>query len=239
MAIVRCQDMTILYILAFLLLSYFLGSIPSGLVIGKIFKGVDIREHGSKNMGATNAIRVLGFCYGIFAFLFDALKGGLVMFVLVVFKLEDFYLLTIGKTTLDTLILYGFAAVVGHVFPIYIGFKGGKAVATSAGVVLAIEPFAGIVTLLIFLLMVKKTRYVSLSSTTAALSVIVMFTIRIIIKILEIPLSLKMGYFYVREADSVWTFVLELFTINVMALLIFIRHRLNYKRLREGTELQV
>ncbi|MFP4187505.1 MAG: glycerol-3-phosphate 1-O-acyltransferase PlsY [Acholeplasmataceae bacterium] len=231
--------MTVLYILAFLLLSYFLGSIPSGLVIGKLCKGIDIREHGSKNTGATNTIRVLGFRYGIFAFLFDAFKGGLVMLILVTFELEDFYLLTVGDTTLDTLVLYGLAAVVGHVFPIYIGFKGGKAVATSAGVVIALEPFAGFVTLAIFLFMVKKTRYVSLASTVAALSVMIMFTLRIIIAAFGLFRSGEMGFFFVREADSAWTFVLELLTINLMALLIFIRHRMNYKRLRDGTEFQV
>jgi glycerol-3-phosphate acyltransferase PlsY len=123
--------MTYFYIFLLMLLSYFLGSIPSGLIIGKVFKNVDIRQYGSKNTGATNAIRVLGFKYGIWAFVFDSLKGALV--ILLVFIINDPSLYLVSDYEINISSLYGAAAVLGHVFPIYINFKGGKAVATSAG----------------------------------------------------------------------------------------------------------
>jgi len=117
--------MTYLYIFLLMLLSYFLGSIPSGLIIGKVFKNVDIRQYGSKNTGATNAIRVLGFKYGIWAFVFDSLKGALV--ILLVFIINDPSLYLVSDYEINISSLYGAAAVLGHVFPIYINFKGGKA----------------------------------------------------------------------------------------------------------------
>jgi acyl phosphate:glycerol-3-phosphate acyltransferase len=208
-------------ILFFIVMSYIFGSIPSGLIIGKVLKGVDIREYGSKNTGATNAVRVLGFKYGIWAFVLDALKGAIVMIYLYFAQLESFYIINGFNIT----ILYGLAAVIGHVFPIYIGFKGGKAVATSAGVIIAIEPIITMISILVFLGMFKKTRIVSLSSTTAAITVIFMFLIRI-----PIRLSTEM------IEHSMKTLLLDMFIILVMGILIFIRHRSNYKRLREGTE---
>jgi len=123
--------MTYVYIGLLMILSYFLGSIPSGLIIGKVFKNIDIREHGSKNTGATNAIRVLGFKTGIFAFIFDVMKGALV--IALVFFLKDKSLYIVSEYNINISSIYGMAAVIGHVFPIYINFKGGKAVATSAG----------------------------------------------------------------------------------------------------------
>jgi acyl phosphate:glycerol-3-phosphate acyltransferase len=208
-------------ILFFIVMSYIFGSIPSGLIIGKVLKGVDIREYGSKNTGATNAVRVLGFKYGIWAFVLDALKGAIVMIYLYFAQLESFYIINGFNIT----ILYGLAAVIGHVFPIYIGFKGGKAVATSAGVIIAIEPIITMISILVFLGMFKKTRIVSLSSTTAAITVIFMFLIRI-------PIRLSTE----KIEHSMKTLLLDMFIILVMGILIFIRHRSNYKRLREGTE---
>ncbi len=218
-------------IIFFMILSYFLGSIPSGLLIGKIFKNIDIRQYGSKNMGATNAIRVLGFRYGVFAFVFDALKGALVMIILAIFQLTDFYLLSVNGIILDITILYGMAAVLGHVFPIYINFKGGKAVATSAGMVIAIEPFVALIAITLFFAMFKKTRYVSLSSTTAATIAVAMFVIRVPILVLT-PLRVV----FTKPGASLNTYLLEMVVVIALAILILIRHRKNYQRLREGTE---
>lgn len=211
--------MTYVYIGLLMILSYFLGSIPSGLIIGKVFKNVDIREHGSKNTGATNAIRVLGFKYGIFAFVFDVLKGAFVIALAYFFLDQSLYI--VSDYNINIFSIYGMAAVLGHVFPIYINFKGGKAVATSAGMILAIEPWVALGVLVIFLIMFLTTRYVSLSSTIAASGVVLYFLVRILF---EHPL-------YNQP-----TRIMDFSVVCVLATIIFIRHKANYKRLREGTE---
>ena len=211
--------MTYLYIFLLMLLSYFLGSIPSGLIIGKVFKNVDIRQYGSKNTGATNAIRVLGFKYGIWAFVFDSLKGALV--ILLVFIINDPSLYLVSDYEINISSLYGAAAVLGHVFPIYINFKGGKAVATSAGMIFAIEPWVAVGVIVFFLIMFLITRYVSLSSTTAASAVLVYFIIRVFIE---------------HELFNLSTRIMDLVVVSLLATLIFIRHKANYKRLKLGTE---
>lgn len=211
--------MTYLYIFLLILLSYFLGSIPSGLIIGKVFKKVDIRQYGSKNTGATNAIRVLGFKYGIWAFVFDFLKGALV--ILLVFIIKDPSLYLVSDYEINISSLYGAAAVLGHVFPIYINFKGGKAVATSAGMIFAIEPWVAVGVIVFFLIMFLITRYVSLSSMTAASAVLVYFIIRVFIE---------------HELFNLPTRIMDLVVVSLLATLIFIRHKANYKRLKLGTE---
>ncbi len=211
--------MTYVYIGLLMILSYFLGSIPSGLIIGKVFKNVDIREHGSKNTGATNAIRVLGFKYGIFAFIFDVLKGAFVIGLAYFFLDQSLYI--VSQYNINISSIYGMAAVLGHVFPIYINFKGGKAVATSAGMILAIEPWVALGVLVVFLIMFFSTRYVSLSSTTAASGVLVYFLIRILF---EHPLY------------NLSTRIMDFVVICILATIIFIRHKANYRRLKEGTE---
>ena len=213
--------MTCLYIGLLMILSYFLGSIPSGLIIGKVFKNIDIREHGSKNTGATNAIRVLGFKTGIFAFIFDVMKGALV--IALVFFLKDKSLYIVSEYNINISSIYGMAAVIGHVFPIYINFKGGKAVATSAGMILAIEPWVALAVLAVFLIMFFTTRYVSLSSTVAASGVVLYFLIRIFFEHPKIDYNLS-------------TRIMDFVVICVLATIIFVRHKQNYKRLREGTE---
>ena len=185
----------------------------------KFFKNVDIREHGSKNTGATNAIRVLGFKYGIFAFVFDVLKGAFVIALAYFFLDQSLYI--VSDYNINIFSIYGMSAVLGHVFPIYINFKGGKAVATSAGMILAIEPWVALGVLVIFLIMFLTTRYVSLSSTIAASGVVLYFLVRILF---EHPL-------YNQP-----TRIMDFSVVCVLATIIFIRHKANYKRLREGTE---
>lgn len=216
--------MTFVWISLLMVLSYFLGSIPSGLVIGKVFKNVDIREHGSKNTGATNAVRVLGFRYGVFAFIFDALKGALV--ILIVFFLGDPSLYLVTDLEINISSLYGAIAVLGHVYPIYINFKGGKAVATSAGMIFAIEPYLAISVILLFFIIFFITRYVSLSSTIAAATSIVYFVFRVFFEFLVSHV----------ENFNLYTRIMDLVIVVCLGTLIFIRHKANYRRLREGTE---
>lgn len=211
--------MTYFYIFLLMVLSYFLGSIPSGLIIGKVFKKIDIRQFGSKNTGATNAVRVLGFRYGIFAFIFDLLKGALV--ILLVFLINEPSLYLVSKYEINIASIYGASAVLGHVFPIYINFKGGKAVATSAGMIFAIEPWVAVGVIVLFLIIFMITRYVSLSSTIAASSVLLYFVIRVFLE---------------HELFNLATRIMDLVIISMLASLIFIRHKANYKRLKMGTE---
>jgi acyl phosphate:glycerol-3-phosphate acyltransferase len=203
-----------------MLLSYFLGSIPSGLVIGKVFKNIDIREHGSKNTGATNAVRVLGFKYGIFAFIFDMLKGAMVIIILAFINNPDLYI--IGVSEINILSLYGAAAVLGHVYPIYINFKGGKAVATTAGMVYAIDWRLATIIAIIFFSIYFATRYVSLSSMIAAGSGVLWFMIR----------------FFFFDNPNHETRLLEMVVIILLAILIFARHKANRMRLKYGTEVR-
>ena len=130
-------------------LAYLLGSIPTSFWLGKLVKGIDIREHGSKNPGATNALRVLGKPLGFTTLLVDILKGTAA--VLVAMKL-------LGITLDWQLLLVGLAAVSGHIFTLFLRFKGGKGVATTFGIFLALAPWATIYTLGIFIIVVTLSR---------------------------------------------------------------------------------
>lgn len=144
-------------LIIFLIIAYFMGSIPTGVVIGKKFKGIDIREHGSKNTGATNAYRVLGLQYGIIVLLADALKGYLPVFLASLAGLVGWQLILVGLVT-----------IVGHTLSIFLKFKGGKGVATSLGVFIYLVPNIVLILLVVFLLIAFSTKYVSLASVSAA-----------------------------------------------------------------------
>ncbi|WP_163328231.1 glycerol-3-phosphate 1-O-acyltransferase PlsY [Desulfurobacterium thermolithotrophum] len=144
-------------------LAFLFGSIPFGYVIGKL-KGVDVRQHGSGNIGATNVSRVLGKKYGAFVLFLDALKGFLPVFIL---KLLGY--------PLEYQVLAGFFAILGHCFSPFLKFKGGKGVATGLGVFLVISPKVTFIVLGIFFSVFFLTRYVSLSSIIAALSYPIIF----------------------------------------------------------------
>lgn len=148
-----------------LITAYLLGSIPSAVWFGKWFNGIDVREHGSGNAGATNTIRVLGYKAGIPVLLFDVFKGFLAV------KLVGWlHLPGISGTSLVYVeIGAAIAAVTGHVFPLFAGFRGGKGVGTLAGVGIALYPLALLMVLGIFIVVLAIFRYVSLASVTAAL----------------------------------------------------------------------
>ena len=152
----------------FLIVSYLLGSIPNALIIGKLVKGIDIREHGSKNMGATNAFRVLGFKYGLLVFILDALKGGIILFIMK----HNFFNFDLGSYVIHPL-SYGACAFLGHLFPIFAKFKGGKGMATASGIVLFYNPISFAAGLITFIITIIISRFVSLSSCVTALAVLV------------------------------------------------------------------
>ncbi len=194
--------MTPLAILA-IAAAYLLGAVPFGLLIGRL-KGLDIRQHGSGNIGATNAVRVLGKPLGITTFVLDALKGFVPAFV--------FPLLVPGGAETSALsILCGVAAILGHTFPLYLRFKGGKGVATSVGVLFGIAPAAGVVAMVTWIVVLLLSRYVSLASIVGS----------------------------VAAAGSAWYFypgTLQAPVLSILGLLVVLRHRTNIVRLWKGTE---
>jgi acyl phosphate:glycerol-3-phosphate acyltransferase len=147
-----------------LLFAYLLGSIPSAVWIGKMFYNTDVREHGSGNAGATNAFRVLGKKAGLPVLFIDILKGWLA--VNMAYIVAD---ITVAKSDIVELqLVFGIAALMGHIFPIWASFRGGKGIATLLGITLAVHPQAALLSVLIFALVFFATHYVSLSAISGA-----------------------------------------------------------------------
>jgi glycerol-3-phosphate acyltransferase PlsY len=153
-------------IIAFILvLAYLLGSVPTAVWVSQWYFGIDIREHGSGNAGATNTFRVLGKRAGIGVMLFDMMKG----FIAVKFALFS-NLNVHGEAYMNLQVFLGLAAVLGHIFPIWAEFRGGKGIATLFGMILSIQPAVALSLVGVFIAMLYFTRYVSLSSITASIA---------------------------------------------------------------------
>ncbi|MBT2755064.1 glycerol-3-phosphate 1-O-acyltransferase PlsY [Mesobacillus foraminis] len=184
-----------------LLLAYLLGSIPSGLIVGKLFYKTDIREHGSGNLGGTNTFRTLGVKAGVAVTLADILKGTLAASLPLLLGSELHMLLA------------GIFAVIGHMYPVFAGFRGGKAVATSGGILLAYAPLLFLFILVFFLVSLYITKMVSLSSmlTSAATFILSLFT-------RDVPLII---------------------VVTLLAAFVIYRHRANIRRIRNKTEPKV
>ena len=148
-----------------LVFAYLIGSVPTSVWLGKYYHGIDIREHGSGNAGATNTFRIFGKKLGITVLIIDILKGWIAV--------KLFYVLYESGQSVDELfnlkIRLGICALLGHVFPIYVGLKGGKGVATLLGIILALNHEAALMSIGVFLIVFLITRYVSLSSILAGL----------------------------------------------------------------------
>jgi acyl phosphate:glycerol-3-phosphate acyltransferase len=184
---------------ALVIVAYLIGSIPTGLLLGKAF-GVDIRTTGSGNIGATNVYRTLGRKVGVMTLVGDCLKGLVPVLVAQQIGLPD-----LG------IALIGLAAFLGHVYTVFLGFKGGKGVATALGVFLGLSPLAVLLTLAIFVLVLFKWRYVSLGSIVAAAAMPV----------------------FVAAIDRRPSIVV---VTLLVAVLVIWKHRENIKRLRAGSE---
>jgi len=160
------MDKLILFHILTVLAAYLIGSVPTSVWVGKWFYKIDVRDYGSGNAGATNTFRVLGVKAGIPVLAFDVLKG---WFAVKLMILTNFYYIPSSDAFVDSELLLGVAAVLGHIFPIYAKFKGGKGVATLLGVVLAIFPQVAAISIGAFVVMLLISRYVSLSSMVAGL----------------------------------------------------------------------
>ena len=202
-------------------LAYVAGSVPFGLMVGKM-KGVDPRTAGSGNIGATNVGRLLGKRFFFVVFLLDLLKGLLPMLA------AGAALRAGGRPAHDARtyllwLLVGFAAIVGHMFSVFLGFKGGKGVATSSGVILGLFPYftvPGVVALAVWGVVFKVSRYVSLASIVAAL----------VFPVAYVGIGLSLGWPVFGEQ---WP--LLAFAVLVAAMIVY-KHRSNIARLRAGTE---
>lgn len=168
--------MHIVYNIGILVLAYLIGSIPTSVWIGRSFFGIDVRERGSKNAGATNAMRVFGWKVGLTVLIIDMFKGWLAVNLV---HLTNYYIPETGDF-IEFQLLLGIAAILGHIFPVYVGFRGGKGVATLFGLILAINPEPTLLCVGIFIITLILTKYVSLSSMVAgfAFPVMVIFVFK-------------------------------------------------------------
>ena len=208
-------------LLAIIVTSYLLGSIPNSIILSKMAKGIDIREHGSGNAGGTNVIRVLGFKLGLSVIFLDALKGALA--VIIIARLFSGSMPFNNLTPFDDFtlvqIIAGISAVVGHIWTIFAGFKGGKGIATALGMLLIIITIDMLIAVGVFLIVVSISRYVSLGSISAAITVPLALFARENIFHVNIP-----GYHILLPF------------IILISLLVILTHRENITRLLKGNE---
>jgi glycerol-3-phosphate acyltransferase PlsY len=204
-----------------IILSYLIGSIPSALILGKLFRKTDIRKHGSKNLGSTNAFRVLGWKIGLLVQIIDIAKG--VAATLLISKLFYGALPFENRTPFEDItivqIIAGISAVVGHVWTVFAGFRGGKGINTAAGMLISLAPIDAGISIGVFIIVLIFSGYVSLGSIAAAFAFpSVMFIRENIFKV---------------DIDGYHTLIY--FSIAVCVFLIY-NHRANIKRLLYGEE---
>ncbi len=205
--------MVIVVYAAVIVIGYLLGSIPTGFLVARA-RGVDIRTVGSGNIGATNVFRYLGKPAGVFVLFVDALKGFVAVFV-VARLAYAWFLPDRGETTFDAIrVCAGVAAVLGHNFTCWLHFKGGKGIATSAGVLIALVPASLLIILSVWIVVFALSRYVSLASICASF-------------------TLPFAAWFTRET------VAMIAITGAMAALAIYKHRANIKRLLNGTESRI
>jgi glycerol-3-phosphate acyltransferase PlsY len=190
------------------LFGYLLGSVPTGLVLTKLFSKIDPRKMGSKNIGATNIFRTVGKALGILTLIGDVLKGAIPIWIAIQWGLTDQW----GLSSDLWISFAGVSPFLGHIFPLFLGFKGGKGVATALGVYLVISPIAVMIELFLFMGIVWRWRFISLGSISCATTI-----------------PILIAFF---RSDSQAYFILSV----VIAALILYRHQSNISRLLQGTE---
>ncbi|WP_298299351.1 glycerol-3-phosphate 1-O-acyltransferase PlsY [Hydrotalea sp.] len=192
--------------------AYLIGSIPTSVWVSKRFFGIDIRDYGSGNAGATNTYRVLGSKWGTFVMIIDMLKGVVATSLYILYP--EYLTNELHRTNL--MIGLGLAAVLGHIFPIWANFKGGKGVAALFGMALAIQPIVAVSCVGVFLLVLYLTRFVSLSSILAGIAFMVLIL------------------FIFNEKETLY----RIFAV-IVALMIILTHQKNISRIIKGTESKV
>jgi len=200
--------------LLILVISYIIGSFPTAIIAGKLQKNIDIRDHGSGNAGATNVLRILGWRTALVVLLIDMLKGFIPVFWLAA------WIHSSGDGLIYLQILAVIAAICGHIWTIFAGFKGGKGVGTAAGAFMGLAPIPLLVALITFIIVVSLTKYVSLGSILSALIFLFVMIIQKFLTAYSIP-------------------DLLLYLTITVVLLIWILHYSNIKRLISGTENKV
>ena len=207
-------------IVTLLLIAYLLGSVPSAVWIGKRYYGIDIREHGSKNAGTTNMLRILGRRAALPVFAIDFIKGFVAVSVMSIMQYDDnispWWLINLKSIAV-------FVAVLGHIFPVFANFKGGKGVATLVGAITGIQPNIALFCFGVWLLVFMISHYVSLASIIAGFC-------------FPVFVSIFSGSIYKRYGDTSVSFII--FSI-VVALMLVWTHRKNIERLLAGTESKV
>lgn len=207
-----------------IILSYLIGSIPTSIIVSKLARGIDIRDYGSGNAGGTNVIRVLGWKHGVLVIILDALKG--VLAVVVVARLHYGSMPFHNVTPFDDFtlvqIIAGISAVIGHIWTVFAGFRGGKGIATALGMLLMITTIDMLVAIGVFVLVVSISKYVSLGSIIGAIAVPLTLVIRENIFNVNIP-----GY------NTLLPFVIAI------SMLVIFTHRKNVVRLLNGNESKI
>jgi glycerol-3-phosphate acyltransferase PlsY len=207
-----------------IVLSYLVGSIPNSIIISKVVKGIDIREHGSGNAGGTNVMRVMGWKYGVIAILLDAFKG--VVAVVFIARLHYGGMPFENVTPFDDFtlvqIIAGISAVIGHIWTIFAGFKGGKGIATALGMLIIIVTIDMLVAVAVFAIVVSVSRYISLGSILGAIAV-------------PLTLVIRENLFHVN-IEGYGTLLPFLIFVS---LLVIYTHRKNVVRLINGNENKV
>jgi glycerol-3-phosphate acyltransferase PlsY len=210
-----------LNLLTIIFLSYLVGSIPTSILLTKAIKGVDVRDYGSGNAGATNASRVLGKRFGLLVVILDALKGVFAVVIIARLYLGSFPFPNTTPFDDFTLVQFiaGISAVIGHIWTVFAGFKGGKGIATGLGVLVSIVTVDMLVGVGVFILVASLSKYVSLASISAAISVPIIMIVRENIFGIDIP-----------SYHNILPFAFA------MALLVIYTHRANINRLLQGNE---
>lgn len=203
------------------ILAYLVGSIPTSIILSKLVKGIDIRQHGSGNAGGTNVFRVMGWKWGVLTIILDAVKGAIAVIVVARLYLDNFPFNNITPFDDFTLvqIICGIAAVIGHIWTVFAGFRGGKGIATALGFLLTLITIDMLLALVVFTITVTLSRYISLGSLAAAVSLPIILVVRENIFGIEIP-----GY------QTILPFIIGL------VLLVIYTHRKNIHRLIKGSE---
>ena len=202
--------MIVVQFIGIVVIGYLLGAIPFGVIIGKLASGIDVREHGSGSMGMTNVMRTVGAKAGIIVLVLDLLKGcGAVALAWAIFYHKP------DSTVYWGQMAGGAAAVIGHSWPVYVGFRGGRGIATAAGAVMVLSWPIGLICVAVFLLLVITFKFISLGSLVAAFTLVV---------------AMAISYIYDWEPVAYLAFAL------VVAPIVIFRHRANIKRLLSRTE---